>query len=158
MKLFRLISPPRARHNRSAWLGLRVSGLLAVWLACGSWSANAQSGDSNCTAIEASTALERQFRILKALNRFANQEALQAMLRCVTQAEASRQAELPKHAGHTLREWTVRFLTDQDNYQTGEKWHRVLESFPKANLQATQRELLDQAAAFRPQPNKDYIP
>jgi hypothetical protein len=94
-------------------------------------------------------ALERQFRVLECLNRFATAESLHAMLRCLARAESTTTEPPPKVAGYDLRQWIVRFLTDQDNYNTGEKWRKVLETYPKNTLPAKQRELLDEAAAFK---------
>lgn len=101
-------------------------------------------------AIEGRAALERQYRILESFNQFATAESLHAMLRCLARAESTATEPSPKFAGYDLRQWIVRFLTDQGNYNTGEKWRTVLETFPKNTLPAKQRELLDEATAFKP--------
>jgi hypothetical protein len=99
---------------------------------------------------EGSAALHRQFGVLQSLNQFATAESLQAMLRCLALAEpAMPTTELPKVSGHDLREWLVRFLTDQDHYNTREKWRQVLTTFPTNDLPVRHRELLQRAAGPR---------
>jgi hypothetical protein len=99
---------------------------------------------------EGSRALERQFRILETINRFATEEALQAMLRCLSRAEATAGGPLPRISGRDLREWTLWFLRDEGNYKNRDKWRRVLSEFPTNNLPASQRELVERAAKDRP--------
>lgn len=101
--------------------------------------------EEGVNAVEGSGAVGSQFRIMECLNRFATRGSLQAMFRCLSRAETASDGHLPEYSGHNLREWVVRFLTDQDNYKTGEKWRQVLKSFPKDDLPASQRELLERA-------------
>jgi hypothetical protein len=101
--------------------------------------------EGGVSLVDGSAAVERQFRIMESLNRFTTRESLQAMLRCLGRAEAATSGQLPKYSGYDLREWVVRFLTNQDNYETGEKWRQVLKSFPSDKLPANQRDLLERA-------------
>lgn len=105
----------------------------------------ASTCEDGVVTVEGSAAVERQFRIMECLNRFATKESLQAMLRCLARAETATSGQLAEYSGHDLREWTERFLTDQDNYKTRDKWRQVLSTFPKDNLPLKQRELLDRA-------------
>jgi hypothetical protein len=97
-------------------------------------------------APDGSGAASRRLQILICLNQFTTRESLEVMFRCLARAEAASAGKLPKDAyGRDLRDWIVRFLTDQDNYRTREKWSQVLKSFPKDTLPANQRELLERA-------------
>jgi hypothetical protein len=102
--------------------------------------------EAGVDATENSAAVQRQLRIMQALNRFATAESLQTTLRCLDRAEAASGGKMPKYSGDDLRGWVVRFLKDQDNYYgPREKWRAVLSSFPKDGLPASQRELLERA-------------
>ncbi len=102
--------------------------------------------EAGVVATERSGAATRRLQILVCLNQTTTRESLEVMFRCLARAEAASAGQLPKDAyGRDLRDWIVRFLTDQDNYRTKERWSQVLKTFPKDNLPANQRELLERA-------------
>jgi len=83
---------------------------------------------------------ERQTLILNALNMFANALALRAILDSL-----SLTLQQPGGPGWDVREYVFRLLTDQEGYDNGEQWKKVIPAFPRSELPSAERELMDSA-------------
>lgn len=94
--------------------------------------------------VDPDTAEDRQRLALRTLNVFASQEALRAMLDCLSHTKAY--PERGSESGWDAESYVYRLLADQENYGNGPEWRKVLASFPGEGLSPAHRKLLERAS------------
>ena len=80
---------------------------------------------------------DRQTQILNALDNFANEAALRAMLECLTLSQ-----QQPGGPAWDVRDYIYRLLSDQEGFGNGDGWRKVISAIPKSGLPSDQQRLL----------------